>query len=69
MIKEILATELVPGMYVEKLNGNWQDHPFWRSSFMLKSQKEINSILASGSKGVWINTAKGHDLPVEEPEP
>jgi HD-GYP domain-containing protein (c-di-GMP phosphodiesterase class II) len=69
MIKEILATELVVGMYVEKLNGNWQDHPFWRSFFMLRSQKEIDWILASGSKGVWINTAKGLDLPVAEPEP
>jgi len=62
MIKEISTAELMPGMYIEKLNGNWQDHPFWRSSFKLKSQKEISDIEKHGIKGVWINTDKGDDV-------
>jgi HD-GYP domain-containing protein (c-di-GMP phosphodiesterase class II) len=69
MIKEILATELVLGMYVEKLKGDWQDHPFWRSSFKIKLQKEIDLILKHGAKEVWINTDKGVDLTVSTPEP
>jgi len=69
MIKEILATELVPGMYVEKLNSNWQDHPFWRSSFKIRSQKEISVLLKHGNKSVWINTDKGADLVKETPAP
>jgi len=69
MIKKILANELVLGMYVEKLKGDWQDHPFWRNSFKIKSQKEIDLILKQSAKEVWINTDKGFDLTVSTPEP
>jgi len=69
MIKKIQTTQLVLGMHVEKLKGEWQGRPFWRSSFNIESQKEIDVILKHNAKEVWINTDKGVDLTVSTPEP
>lgn len=69
MIKKISSANLCPGMYVEKLNGSWQDHPFWRSTFKIKSQKEISLIVKHGIKEVLINTDKGDDIGIVEEAP
>ncbi|MFT4711639.1 MAG: putative nucleotidyltransferase with HDIG domain [Candidatus Azotimanducaceae bacterium] len=66
MIKKISSANLCLGMYVEKLNGDWQDHPFWRSTFTIKTQKEISLIVNHGIKDVFINTDKGNDIAHEK---
>lgn len=66
MIKRIHTAQLRPGMYLQKLEGNWMAHPFWRSSFMLKDPGQVDEIHASGIREVWIDTGKGLDI---EPEP
>ena len=38
------------------------EHPFWRSSFLLTDGKDIESILSSSIKEVWIDTDKGLDI-------
>jgi putative nucleotidyltransferase with HDIG domain len=62
MMKRIKSAQLRPGMYLQKLEGNWMAHPFWRSSFMLKHQGQVEEILASGIPEVWIDTGKGQDV-------
>jgi len=49
-------------MFVQKLEGSWMDHPFWRKSFLIQDRAEIESILASDIEEVWIDTDKGLDV-------
>ena len=41
------------------------DHPFWRSKFTLNNPDDIRRILESGITEVWIDIAKGLDIPAE----
>ncbi len=74
MIKRISAEDLRPGMYLQKLEGNWMAHPFWRSTFLLKDAGQVAEVHASGIRDVWIDTAKGLDVAsvlvvTDEPSP
>ena len=62
MKKKIRASDLRIGMYVEKLDGNWLQHPFWKNAFNLVDPKDIKAIHDSGIKYAWINTSKGCDV-------
>ena len=70
MRKKISVGELRLGMYVEKLDGSWLQHPFWKTAFNLIDPDDLKAIKACGIKSVWIDTARGEDVdpaPVEEP--
>lgn len=58
MLKTIHIQELRLGMFVQQLQGAWFDHPFWRSSFLLKDQSDLNKLLASNVEHVLIDTEK-----------
>ena len=62
MLKRIAVEQLVPGMHIQELCGSWMEHPFWRTSFMLKDPADLRRIRDSGISEVWIDTAKGLDL-------
>lgn len=62
MLKKIKSDDLCIGMYINKLEGNWLKHPFWKTSFKLSDIKEINTIKNSGISHVWIDTSKGTDI-------
>lgn len=62
MLKRIGIEKLVVGMYLHEFCGSWMEHPFWRSSFVIRDPKEIDSIRASSIREVWIDAAKGVDL-------
>lgn len=49
-------------MYLAKINDDWLDTPFWRSSFLLTKDSEIQKILDGGYRFVWIDTSKGRDV-------
>jgi putative nucleotidyltransferase with HDIG domain len=68
MLKKIATTQLRPGMYVHQLVGSWLDHPFWKKTFPLTDQKQLDLIHASPIKQVWIDTSRGADVPEPEPE-
>ncbi|AND68907.1 hypothetical protein ATSB10_14530 [Dyella thiooxydans] len=61
-LKKIVATQVVAGMYVRKIEGNWLDHPFWRGSFLVEPGETLVTLRALGQQGVWIDTSKGLDL-------
>ncbi|QLC72707.1 HD-GYP domain-containing protein [Pseudomonas sp. LPB0260] len=63
MLKRISVTELLQGMYIHELCGSWMEHPFWKTRFLLNSGKDLQRILESGIREVWIDTSKGLDLP------
>ena len=63
MRKKIKSRDLRLGMHLDELCGSWMEHPFWRSKFVLKDPQDIRRILESGITEVWIDTAKGLDVP------
>ena len=62
MLKKIPATQLRQGMYLHALGGAWMDHPFWRSAFLIKAQKDIDAVIGSAVTEVIIDTSKGLDV-------
>ncbi len=60
--KRIPVEQLNLGMYVHELCGSWMDHPFWHNAFLLDDPKDLQAILATGIREVWIDTAKGSDI-------
>ncbi len=62
MHKRVPVAQLRLGMYVERFEGSWLDHPFWRSRFVLEDPKDLVRILGSGSTHVWIDTQLGLDV-------
>lgn len=62
MLKRIGVHQLILGMHVKEFCGSWMEHPFWRSSFLLSNPKDIEAILTSSIKEVWIDTEKGLDI-------
>ena len=66
MIKKIKVEQLRRGMFVQQLSGPWLDHPFWKKSFLLDSQAEVNTLLGSKVKELFIDTSKGLDVFIEK---
>ena len=62
MLKKISVSDLRTGMYIDKFDGNWLKHPFWKTSFKLQTAKDLNAIKKSEVTHLWIDTSKGDDL-------
>ena len=64
-------------MFVQEVCGSWIDHPFWRSSFKLSTDKQLAQLQHGAAKEVIIDTRKGLDvkrpeveaLPAADPPP
>lgn len=59
MLQKIRSQQLRKGMYVERLAGSWLDHPFWRGSFLVRRDAEIDAIVQSGIDELWIDPRRG----------
>jgi len=66
MLKKISVKQLVVGMHLKEFCGSWMEHPFWRTAFVITDPKDIDSILASSIKEVWIDSSKGLDVETGE---
>ncbi len=62
MRKEVLVEELQFGVFVAELDRPWTETPFMFQGFVLKSEKELET-LKKHCKKVFIDTEKGTDLP------
>lgn len=49
-------------MFIDKLDGNWLQHPFWKSAFRLDNPKQLKTLQESAVTHVWIDTDKGLDV-------
>ena len=65
MLKKISTDQLRCGMHVHEVCGSWVDHPFWKASFLLKTEAQLLQLRKS-VKQVVIDTSKGLDLPSVE---
>lgn len=62
MRKKIPVSRLRLGMFIDKLDGNWLQHPFWKSAFKLDNPKQLKTLQESAVTHVWIDTDKGLDV-------
>lgn len=62
MLKKISIDQLRLGMHVTELCGSWFDHPFWRTRFLLKDQRDLDRIIDGGIVALWIDTSRGDDV-------
>lgn len=66
-VKKIDITDIRLGMYIHKISGDWMSHPFWKNSFFLSEQKDLEKLKHCGVTELWIDTAKGLDIVKPEP--
>ena len=62
MLKKIAVADLRLGMHIQAFCGSWMDHPFWRSKFVLDAEEDLQLVLRSAVREVWIDTSKGLDV-------
>jgi putative nucleotidyltransferase with HDIG domain len=61
MLRTIQVDQLRPGMHIQRLNGPWLKHPFWRTSF-LATEQDIERLRASEVESVDIDIHRGVDV-------
>ena len=64
MLKCIAVSDVRVGMFIHEFCGAWMDHPFWKSKFLLKPEKDLQRIQASSIGELWIDVSKGLDVEV-----
>lgn len=67
MLKKVPVSDVRLGMFIEKLDGNWLKHPFWKTSFRLSSKKDLDTLLDSAISHVWIDIEQGDDVQPSQP--
>lgn len=65
MLKRILISELVVGMYIHELIGVGIENTLWRDGFLLQSEHDLKRIQNSQILELWINLCKGIDVIAE----
>lgn len=59
MTRRISVDELQVGMFVQRIEGGWFNHPFWRGSFLIREFDDIRRLRAAGVEFVEIDSSKG----------
>ena len=62
MLKKIKVNDVRLGMYIQEVCGSWMDHPFWKHSFKLTEDKDLNTLKNCGVDEIWIDTSIGLDV-------
>jgi putative nucleotidyltransferase with HDIG domain len=62
MLKRIGKNQLRVGMFIEAIEGSWQDSPLSGRRFTLTSETDADVIKKSPVDGIFINTSKGLDV-------
>jgi len=62
MLKKIPVTEARLGMHLQRLEGPWLSHPFWKTSFTLDDPADLARLRASAVTHCWIDVALGLDV-------
>lgn len=68
MLKRISVSDVCLGMFIHELCGSWMEHPFWKTRFLLKSQKDLQRLRDSAVRELWIDTSKGLDIALGQTE-
>lgn len=63
MLRRIPAASATVGMFVQKIECSWWEHPFWRSSQTISSDKQLAMLQQSGAEFIVIDDEKGIACP------
>lgn len=61
MLKKIRHDEIRLGMFVHSIEGNWLEHPFWKTSFLITRDHQLQALKDAAINAIWIDTSKGVD--------
>ncbi|MEB0043464.1 MULTISPECIES: HD-GYP domain-containing protein [unclassified Pseudomonas] len=59
MLRKILTSDIVVGMYIHQFCGAWINHPSWKGSFEVKDVQDIVRIQHLTITEVWVDLSKG----------
>jgi HD-GYP domain-containing protein (c-di-GMP phosphodiesterase class II) len=62
MLKRIPVSQLRLGMHLYKLEGQWIQHPFWKTRFVIDSEEDLMRLMDCGVAECWIDSALGLDV-------
>jgi HD-GYP domain-containing protein (c-di-GMP phosphodiesterase class II) len=62
MLKKIAVADLRLGMHLQRFEGAWIDHPFWRARFVIDDPADLLAAQRSGVHECWIDTDAGLDV-------
>lgn len=62
MLKKIKVNDIRLGMHIQEVCGSWMDHPFWKNSFKLTDDNDLNTLKNCGVDEIWIDTSLGLDV-------
>ncbi len=65
-LKKIDSMQVTEGMFIHELCSSWLNNPFWKKSFLVDDHAVIDKLLQSGVLEVWIDTAKGLDVDIDD---
>ncbi len=66
MLKKISVRQVRVGMHLQKLEGPWIRHPFWKTRFVVESVDDVARLRDSGVAECWIDVARGLDVIADE---
>jgi len=58
MLIRIKPEQAALGMYVQRFEGSWLSHPFWRAQFVIESDAELLRV-RNGATDIFIDPTKG----------
>lgn len=59
MLVRILRQNVRLGMYIERFEGDWTDHPFWTTGFVLTKPSDLDKLHRSSVSVVIVDDSKG----------
>lgn len=62
MLKKIKVDDARLGMYLHDICGKWMEHPFWKKSFKIAKQEDLDALKNCGLDEMVIDTSKGLDV-------
>jgi HD-GYP domain-containing protein (c-di-GMP phosphodiesterase class II) len=68
-LKKVQVSQLRLGVFLHALEGNWLDHPFWKTRFVLKDPADLQRLLDSPVRECWIDPERGLDVQADGPPP
>jgi putative nucleotidyltransferase with HDIG domain len=69
MHKRISRHQVRLGMFIERIEGDWLDHPFWTRRFLLTEYGDLLKLRASNARAVVIDESRGLAMPPPPPSP
>ncbi len=62
MIKKIPSSKLRIGMFVDHIDRGWLENPFFKDSFKIVTESQIEKFFEYGIREVYIDTSRGLDF-------